>query len=201
VVRVKQEGPVDDVEANLEQDSGRQRQRNRTGQRPDPRRISSRTTAWVMPKSLARPTACTFTTVRMVAPAPGRPPSSAAVELPMPWPISSRMTRQRFHRLSHVSRRVGRHGGGLRQELHKRRWVSALAVDAGGAAVVIGSVLGSLVPVSRLVLGLPLVGTHAIGGKALVYGAFAVQLLLLSRRVERFQSINLIFPVPVLFIL
>lgn len=150
MVRVKQEGPVDDVEANLEQDSGRQRQRNRTGQRPDPRRISSRTTAWVMPESLARPTACTFTTVRMVAPAPGRPPSSAAVELPMPWPISSRMTRQRFHRLSHVSRRVGRHGGGLRQELHNRRWVSALAVDAGGAAVVIGSVLGSLVPVSRL---------------------------------------------------
>jgi hypothetical protein len=50
-------------------------------------------------------------------------------------------------------------------------------------------------------LGWPLVGTHAIGPNALIYGAFAVQLLLLSRRVGRFHWINLIFPIPVLFFL
>ncbi len=50
-------------------------------------------------------------------------------------------------------------------------------------------------------LGWPLVGTHAIGPNALVYSAFAVQLLLLSRRVGRFHWINLIFPIPVLFFL
>jgi hypothetical protein len=49
--------------------------------------------------------------------------------------------------------------------------------------------------------GWPLVGTHAIGPNALVFGAFAVQLLLLSRRVGRFGWINLLFPVPVLFFL
>ncbi|MFO0018109.1 MAG: glycosyltransferase, partial [Synechococcaceae cyanobacterium] len=50
-------------------------------------------------------------------------------------------------------------------------------------------------------LGWPLVGTHAIGPNALIYGAFAVQLLLLSRRVGRFGWINLLFPAPVLFFL
>jgi len=51
------------------------------------------------------------------------------------------------------------------------------------------------------VLGWPLVGTHGIGPNSLIYGAFAVQLLLLSRRVGRFGWINLIFPIPVLFFL
>ena len=32
-----------------------------------------------------------LTTVRMVAPAPGRPPTKAHSMLPMPWPISSRL--------------------------------------------------------------------------------------------------------------
>jgi glycosyltransferase involved in cell wall biosynthesis len=50
-------------------------------------------------------------------------------------------------------------------------------------------------------LGWPLVGTHAIGPNAVIYGAFALQLLLLSRRVGRFRWINLIFPIPVLFFL
>jgi hypothetical protein len=45
------------------------------------------------------------------------------------------------------------------------------------------------------------VGTHAIGPNAVIYGAFALQLLLLSRRVGRFRWINLIFPIPVLFFL
>ena len=47
----------------------------------------------------------------------------------------------------------------------------------------------------------PLVGTHAIAPNALVYFAFALQLLLLSRRVGRFLWINLFFPIPVLFFL
>ena len=51
------------------------------------------------------------------------------------------------------------------------------------------------------VLGWPLVGTHAITPNAVIYGAFALQLLLLSRRVGRFSWISLVFPVPVLFFL
>lgn len=50
-------------------------------------------------------------------------------------------------------------------------------------------------------LGWPLVGTHAITPNAVIYGAFALQLLLLSRRVGRFSWISLVFPVPVLFFL
>ncbi|MEB3200030.1 MAG: glycosyltransferase family A protein [Synechococcaceae cyanobacterium] len=50
-------------------------------------------------------------------------------------------------------------------------------------------------------LGLPLVGTHAIAPHALIYAAYALQLLLISRRVGRFSWINLLFPVPVLFFL
>ena len=50
-------------------------------------------------------------------------------------------------------------------------------------------------------LGWPLVGTHAIAPNAITYGAFALQLLLLSRRVGRFSWISLVFPVPVLFFL
>ncbi|MFZ4566902.1 MAG: glycosyltransferase [Prochlorococcaceae cyanobacterium] len=47
----------------------------------------------------------------------------------------------------------------------------------------------------------PLVGTHAIGPNAVLYGAYVLQLLLLSRRVGRFGWINLVFPIPVLFFL
>jgi len=50
-------------------------------------------------------------------------------------------------------------------------------------------------------LGWPLVGTHALAPNALIYLAFALQLLLLSRRVGRFSWINLLFPIPVLFFL
>lgn len=50
-------------------------------------------------------------------------------------------------------------------------------------------------------LGWPLVGTHAITPNAIIYAAFALQLLLLSRRVGRFSWIGLVFPVPVLFFL
>ena len=50
-------------------------------------------------------------------------------------------------------------------------------------------------------LGWPLVGTHAIAPNALIYLAFALQLLLISRRVGRFSWINLLFPIPVLFFL
>jgi len=51
------------------------------------------------------------------------------------------------------------------------------------------------------VLGWPLVGSAAISHNALIYGAFALQLLLLSRRVGRFSWISLVFPIPVLFFL
>jgi 4,4'-diaponeurosporenoate glycosyltransferase len=51
------------------------------------------------------------------------------------------------------------------------------------------------------VLGWPLMGSHGLGLNALIYASYAVQLLLLSRRVGRFRWINLIFPLPVLFFL
>ena len=50
-------------------------------------------------------------------------------------------------------------------------------------------------------LGWPMVGNAAIPWNALIYGAYALQLLLLTRRVGRFSWINLVFPVPVLFFL
>jgi glycosyltransferase involved in cell wall biosynthesis len=50
-------------------------------------------------------------------------------------------------------------------------------------------------------LGWPLVGSAAIGPNALIYGAFALQLLVITRRVGRFSWINLVFPLPVLFFL
>ncbi len=50
-------------------------------------------------------------------------------------------------------------------------------------------------------LGWPLVGERALGPNAVIYAVFALQLLLLSRRVGRFSWINLVFPVPVLFFL
>jgi 4,4'-diaponeurosporenoate glycosyltransferase len=50
-------------------------------------------------------------------------------------------------------------------------------------------------------LGWPLVGSTALVPNAIVYAAFALQLLLLSRRVGRFRWINLLFPIPVLFFL
>ena len=50
-------------------------------------------------------------------------------------------------------------------------------------------------------LGWPLMGNPATVPNALVYAAFALQLLLLTRRVGRFRWINLVFPLPVLFFL
>jgi len=50
-------------------------------------------------------------------------------------------------------------------------------------------------------LGWPLVGSAAPVPNGILYGAFALQLLLLSRRVGRFRWINLLFPLPVLFFL
>jgi glycosyltransferase involved in cell wall biosynthesis len=50
-------------------------------------------------------------------------------------------------------------------------------------------------------LGWPMVGNPALGWNGLLYGAYALQLLLLTRRVGRFRWINLVFPVPVLFFL
>jgi 4,4'-diaponeurosporenoate glycosyltransferase len=52
-----------------------------------------------------------------------------------------------------------------------------------------------------VLLGWPLVGSRALGPNLLIYGAFALQLWLLTRRVGRFGWINLLFPVPVLFFL
>jgi hypothetical protein len=50
-------------------------------------------------------------------------------------------------------------------------------------------------------LGWPLVGATSLTANGLLYGAFAVQLLLITRRVGRFGWISLIFPIPVLFFL
>jgi 4,4'-diaponeurosporenoate glycosyltransferase len=50
-------------------------------------------------------------------------------------------------------------------------------------------------------LGWPLVGDPSLTGNALIYGAYALQLALLTRRVGRFSWICLLFPLPVLFFL
>ena len=50
-------------------------------------------------------------------------------------------------------------------------------------------------------LGWPLVGNAAITPNALIYAAYALQLLVLTRRVGRFRWINLVFPLPVVFFL
>jgi glycosyltransferase involved in cell wall biosynthesis len=50
-------------------------------------------------------------------------------------------------------------------------------------------------------LGWPLLGNGTISWNAMVYTAYAVQLLVLTRRVGRFSWINVLFPVPVLFFL
>jgi hypothetical protein len=50
-------------------------------------------------------------------------------------------------------------------------------------------------------LGWPLVGSAALDLNGVIYGAFALQLLLLSRRVGQYSWICLLFPIPVLFFL
>ena len=50
-------------------------------------------------------------------------------------------------------------------------------------------------------LGWPLVGSTALAPNAVIYVAYALQLLVLTRRVGRFGWINLVFPLPVLFFL
>jgi hypothetical protein len=50
-------------------------------------------------------------------------------------------------------------------------------------------------------LGWPLVGSTDLAPNALPYAAYALQLLVLTRRVGRFHWINLVFPLPVLFFL
>jgi glycosyltransferase involved in cell wall biosynthesis len=50
-------------------------------------------------------------------------------------------------------------------------------------------------------LGWPMLGNHDLLPNGLIYGAYALQLLLITRRVGRFTWINLIFPLPVLFFL
>ena len=50
-------------------------------------------------------------------------------------------------------------------------------------------------------LGWPMLGNHDLLSNGLIYGAYALQLLVITRRVGRFTWINLIFPLPVLFFL
>ena len=57
---------------------------------------------------LASYAACQEITVRMVAPAPGRPPSSPATTLPMPWPISSLFERWRVRVMESATSEVSR---------------------------------------------------------------------------------------------
>ena len=51
------------------------------------------------------------------------------------------------------------------------------------------------------ILGWPLMGSAALAPNAAIYGAFVLQMLVLTRRVGRFSWINLVFPLPVLFFL
>ncbi len=46
-----------------------------------------------------------------------------------------------------------------------------------------------------------MVGSQALMPNLLLYGGYALQLLLITRRVGSFGWINLVFPVPVLFFL
>ena len=57
---------------------------------PRPKTINNRTSACKAPEIGVRPPARTLTTVRMVAPAPGKPPNKPLTTLPMPWPNNSR---------------------------------------------------------------------------------------------------------------
>ena len=50
-------------------------------------------------------------------------------------------------------------------------------------------------------LGWPLVGDPSVFANAVIYAAYAIQLLVITRRVGRFGWINLLFPIPVLFFL
>jgi glycosyltransferase involved in cell wall biosynthesis len=50
-------------------------------------------------------------------------------------------------------------------------------------------------------LGWPMLGDRDLLTNGLIYGAYALQLLLITRRVGRFSWINLIFPLPVVFFL
>jgi len=50
-------------------------------------------------------------------------------------------------------------------------------------------------------LGWPMLGDRSLATNLLLYGGFAAQLLVITRRVGSFGWINLIFPVPVLFFL
>ena len=50
-------------------------------------------------------------------------------------------------------------------------------------------------------LGWPLVGSRALLPNLVTYGAYGLQLLVLTRRVGRFGWINVLFPLPVLFFL
>lgn len=50
-------------------------------------------------------------------------------------------------------------------------------------------------------LGWPMLGNRDLLVNGLIYGAYALQLLAITRRVGRFGWINLIFPLPVLFFL
>jgi glycosyltransferase involved in cell wall biosynthesis len=52
-----------------------------------------------------------------------------------------------------------------------------------------------------VLLGWPLLGAATLAPNLLLYGAFALQMLVITRRVGRFSWINLVFPVPVLFFL
>ena len=51
--------------------------------------ITSSNTPAIIPDNLVFPPALIFTTVRMVAPAPGKPPNTAAMVFPMPCPTNS----------------------------------------------------------------------------------------------------------------
>ena len=56
---------------------------------PSTKRTKSNKTPAIIPESLVFPPALMLTTVRIVAPAPGIPPNTAAILFPIPCPTSS----------------------------------------------------------------------------------------------------------------
>mmetsp|Transcript_12739 Transcript_12739/g.39351 ORF Transcript_12739/g.39351 Transcript_12739/m.39351 type:complete len:451 (-) Transcript_12739:274-1626(-) len=70
--------------------AARQERGTNLASEPSPRTAAKSTTECAAPEIGVRPPVRTFTTVRIVAPAPAWPPKMPATVLPMPWPTSSR---------------------------------------------------------------------------------------------------------------
>lgn len=105
---------------------------------PRPRARSSRKMARRDPDTGVEPPARMFTTVPIVAPAPGRPPTTPEIMLPMPWPTSSRLGLWRVPVSESATREVRRLSTDPRSARMRAGWnacsrKSALAARRGTA--------------------------------------------------------------------